>query len=129
MAVVQKKKIFIGYSTVVTNSKIQQFADIELIKRDLLNHFYTRKGERLMMPTWGCGIWDQLFEPFDDVAKDSIMYQCTQVINADSRVRLQSMNVTEFEHGFQVQMDLLYVPYDVVDTFSLEFDRRTVQSA
>lgn len=129
MAVVQKKKIFIGYSTVVTNSKIQQFADIELIKRDLLNHFYTRKGERLMMPTWGCGIWDQLFEPFDEVSRETIIYQCTQVINSDSRVRLQSINVTEFEHGFQVQMDLLYVPYDAIETFSLEFDRRTVQSA
>lgn len=126
MAVVKKNKLFIGYSTVVTNSKVQQFADIELIKRDLLNHFYTRKGERVMMPTWGCGIWNLLFEPFDAVTKDAIIYECQQVIESDSRVRWQTINAVEFEYGFQVQMDLLYVPYDVIDTFSLEFDRRTL---
>ena len=27
--------------------------DIELIKQDLFNHFYTRQGERLMNPTYG----------------------------------------------------------------------------
>lgn len=129
MAEIQRKKLFIGYSTVVTNSKVQQFSDIDLVKRDLLNHFYTRKGERVMMPTWGCGIWDQLFEPFDEFTKDSIIYQCKQIIESDSRVQLQSINVSEFEHGFQIQMDLLYVPYKVIDTFSLEFDRRTVQAA
>lgn len=126
MAVVKKSKLFVGYSTVVTNSKVQQFADIELIKRDLLNHFYTRRGERVMMPTWGCGIWNLLFEPFDAVTKDAIIYECQQVIESDSRVRWQAITATEFEHGFQVQMDLLYVPYDVIDTFSLEFDRRTL---
>ena len=126
MAVVRKNKLFVGYSTVVTNSKVQQFADIELIKRDLLNHFYTRRGERVMMPTWGCGRWDLLFDPFDPVTKDAIIYECQQVIESDSRVQWQSINATEFEHGLQIQMDLLYVPYDVVDTFSLEFDRRTL---
>ena len=79
-----------------------------------------------MMPTWGCGIWNLLFEPFDAVTKDAIIYECQQVIESDSRVRWQTINAIEFEHGFQVQMDLLYVPYDVVDTFSLEFDRRTL---
>lgn len=128
MAAIQKKKLFVGYSTVVTNSKVQQFADIELVKRDLLNHFYTRRGERVMMPTYGCGIWDQLFEPFDEVTKETIIYECTQVINADSRVSLQSINVTEFEHGLQVQMDLLYIPYNAIETFSLDFDRRTIQA-
>lgn len=129
MATVQRKKLFIGYSTVGTNSKVQQFADLELCKRDLLNHFYTRKGERLMMPTFGCGIWDLLFEPFDQVTKDSIVYECIQVISADSRVELKDIIVTEYDHGFQVQMDLLYVPTNAINTFSLEFDRRTMQSA
>lgn len=126
MAVVQKRKLFVGFSTVVTNSKVQQFADIELIKRDLLNHFYTRRGERVMMPTYGCGIWNLLFEPFDPVTKDAIIYECQQVIESDSRVQWQTINAVEFEYGFQVQMDLLYVPYDVIDTFSLDFDRRAL---
>jgi phage baseplate assembly protein W len=126
MATVQKKKLFIGYSTVVTNSKVQQFSDLELIKRDLLNHFYTRRGERVMMPTYGCGIWNLLFEPFDEVTKDAIIYECQQVIESDSRVQWESIVVTELDYGFQIQMDLFYLPYDVIETFNLEFDRRSL---
>lgn len=128
MAVVQSKRLFVGYSTVETNTKNQQFADIELIKRDLLNHFHTRKGERVMMPTYGCGIWDLLFEPFDDIVKEAIVEECTQVIAADSRVQLSNINVDEMDQGFIIQMDLLYVPYNVINTFSLEFDRRSLSN-
>ena len=127
MAASQKTKLFVGYSTLDTNSKVQQFADIELIKRDLLNNFYTRPGERLMMPTYGCGIWNYLFEPFDPVTKDAIIYQCQQVINNDSRVQMKDINVSQFEQGLLIQMDLLYVPYNVIDTFSLSFDNRSAQ--
>ena len=126
MANLQKKKLFIGYSTVVTNSKVQQFSDLELIKRDLLNHFYTRRGERVMMPTWGCGIWNLLFEPFDEVTRDAIVYECQQVIESDSRVQWESIIVNELDYGFQIQMDLRYLPYDVIETFNLEFDRRSM---
>jgi len=126
MAVLQNKRLFVGYSTVETNSKLQQFTDIELIKRDLLNNFYTRKGERVMMPTYGCGIWDLLFEQFDDIVQDSIIEECTSVISSDSRVQLMNIAVTQFDQGFTVQMDLLYVPFNVVDTFSLQFDNRTM---
>jgi phage baseplate assembly protein W len=126
MAAVQKNKLFVGFSTVVTNSKVQQFSDLELIKRDLLNHFYTRRGERVMMPTYGCGIWDYLFEPFDEVTKDAIVYECQQVIESDSRVQWDSIIVKEFEHGIQIQMNLVYTPYNAMETFNLEFDRRSL---
>lgn len=128
MAEIQRTKLFIGYSNLITTSKVQQFADLDLIKRDLLNHFYTRPGERLMMPTWGCAVWNLLFEPFDSVTRDAVIYECQKVIESDSRVELQSINVTEFEQGLQVQMDLYYVPYKVVDTFNLLFDQRTAQA-
>lgn len=126
MSIIPSKRLFVGYSTVDSNSKNQQFADIELIQRDLLNHFYTRKGERVMMPTYGCGLWNLLFEQFDEIVKDAIIEECTKVINSDSRVQLQDIIVKELDQGFMVQMSLLYVPYNVVNTFSLEFDNRTM---
>lgn len=126
MAVIPSKRLFVGYSTVETNSKNQQFVDIELIKRDLLNHFYTRKGERVMMPTYGCGIWDLLFEQFDDIVKEAIVDECVKVISSDSRVQLKDILVKEVDQGFIIQMDLLYVPFNVINTFSLQFDSRTM---
>lgn len=125
MAVVQSKRLFYGYSTVETNSKNQQFADIELIKRDLLNHFYTRKGERVMMPTYGCGIWDMFFDQLNEFSKEIIAEECTAIINADSRVQLRNIVINQLDQGFIIQMDLFYVPFNVVDTFSIQFDNRT----
>ena len=127
MAVLKQSRLFVGYSTLDTNSKRQQFADIELIKRDLINNFYTRPGERLMMPTYGCGIWNLLFEPFDPVTIDSIVYEAQQVIKNDSRVQLNSINVQQFEQGLLIQMELFYVPFNVIETFSLSFDNRTAE--
>ena len=129
MAILQQSKIFVGYSTIETNSKQQKFADIPLIKRDLLNHFNTIPGQRVMMPTFGCSIWNLLFEPFDDAVRDAIVAECTKVINAETRVILQSITVNEFNQGIIVQMELIYQPYNVLDSFSVEFDRRAVAMA
>ena len=129
MAILQQSKIFVGYSTIETNSKQQKFADIPLIKRDLLNHFNTIPGQRVMMPTFGCSIWNLLFEPFDDAVRDAIVSECTTVINSDPRVTLQSITVNEFNQGIIVQMELIYQPYNVLDSFSVEFDRRAVAMA
>lgn len=128
MAILQSKRLFYGYSTVDTNSKKQQFADIELIKRDLLNHFHTRKGERVMMPTYGCGIWDLFFDQFDETAKESIIDECTKVVQADSRLQLVNIAVTQLDQGFIVQMDIFYVPFNVINTFSVQFDNRTMSN-
>ena len=126
MAVVTQSRVFVGYSTIETNSKNQQFADIPLIKRDLLNHLNTLPNERVMMPNYGCGIWNLLFEPFDAATKDSILAEVRKVIDAEPRVVLQSLDVQEYNQGIMVQITLQYQPYGVIDTFSVEFDRRAM---
>lgn len=120
-------RLFYGFSTLGTNTKNQQFADLELVKRDLLNYFNTRIGERVMMPTYGCGIWELLFEPFDQRVYDQVVYECQNAVATDSRLKLMSTEVSTYDHGIQVKMDLLFVPYDVVDTFSVTFDQRSLQ--
>lgn len=123
MATLTSKNLFVGYSTVNRTTK-QQLVDIKLVEQDLLNHFNTRIGERVMMPTFGCGIWDYLMDPFDDTTKDNIIYEATQVINFDSRVKLNDIIVTEFEYGIRIKMNLLYVPFQAISNFSVDFDRR-----
>ncbi len=127
MAVLQKQRLFVGYSTLDTTIKKQQFADIELIKRDLINNFYTRPGERLMLPTWGCGIWQLLFDPFDAVTQDQIVEYAKQVISNDSRLSLQNINVVQISAGLLIQMEILYIPFAVVETFTLTFNSTQIQ--
>ena len=124
MATLTSKNLFVGFSTVFS-AKTQQLADLKLVEQDLLNHFYTRKGERVMMSTYGCGIWDLLFEPFDQSTKDEIIYDAQKVIESDPRVQLKNINVTEFDHGIRLEMHLYYVPLKAFSTFAVNFDRRS----
>jgi phage baseplate assembly protein W len=129
MAILAQKRVFVGYSTALTNSKQQQFVDVELVKRDLLNHFNTIPGERVMMPLFGCGIWNLLFEPFDEATREAVIAEATKVILSDSRVNLQDIAINEYDHGMLIQLTLMFLPFNVIDTFSVEFDRRSAMMA
>lgn len=123
-----QSRLFIGFSTQEMQGKRGwSVSDIDLIKRDLLNEFYTRRGERVMLPTFGTIIWDLLFEPFTDATKSAITNDVTRIVGHDSRVSLQGLNVSTSAHGIMVAIELKYVPFDAIGTFSLEFDRRSLE--
>jgi len=118
-------QLFKGYSSVdIINPNAAELVDIELIKRDLLNHFHTLKGERVMRPDYGSIIWDMLFEPFDDLVREAVVSDAQEIIALETRVELISLNVFEFEHGLRLDIDVLYVPFNVTGTFNIDFDRR-----
>jgi len=124
MATLTSKNLFVGYSN-ISNTSNYQLTDLKLVEQDLLNHFNTRRGERVMMPTWGCGIWEYLYEPFDQSTVDAVKYEAQQVINSDPRVELQTINVIQFEYGIRIEMNLLYTPLQAYSNFSVNFDRRS----
>ena len=128
MATQFNTRLFVGYSSVDSNIKTTQYTDLELIKRDLINHFYTRVGERVMNPQFGCVIWDYLFEPMTVDNVSTIVNNATSIVELDGRVSIQNINLVEFDHGLQLQIDLYYQPLNIVEAFRLDFDRRTVES-
>jgi phage baseplate assembly protein W len=127
MAITTRTRLFVGYSSVDTSIKQTQYTDLDLIKRDLINHFYTRKGERVMMPTFGSIIWDMIFEPMTPENIAIIVDDSTQIVAQDTRIQLQSINLVEYDHGLQLQMNISYQPLNIVESFSLDFDRRTME--
>ena len=54
--------IYKGYTSVNRQFQGTEATDSELVRADLLNHFNTRVGERLMQPEFGCLIWNFLFD-------------------------------------------------------------------
>ena len=128
MANTPRTRIYVGYSSVDASIKQTQWTDLELIKRDLVNHFYTRKGERVMRPDFGSIIWDLLFEPMTADVVTLIVEDATTIVETDNRVQLQSINLVELDHGIQLQMNLFYAPANTVDAFSVDFDRRNVEN-
>ena len=120
------RRLFAGFGTQnLNNQKGWTLYDLDLVKQDLYNHFYTRVGERPMLPRYGSEVWDYLFEPFTSVVRDAVEDDVRRVIGTDPRVQLIELKVSTFAHGIMIDAVLKYTPWDVVDTFSVSFDRRS----
>lgn len=117
--------LFVGYSstnTSTTNSTT--LYDIDLINQDLYYAFNTRIGERVMRPGWGCKIWDYLMEPSSEVLRDDIVNEATRICEEDTRLSVDNVMVYEQDNGIRVEINLLYIPYNVIDTFTASFNTR-----
>jgi phage baseplate assembly protein W len=101
---------FKGYSTVDKTWGNFKLYDITLAKRDLLNEFYTRKGERVMSPEFGSIVWDLLFDPLTDETIDTIRADCLRIVTKDPRLDLLDIDIVDNEHTIIVTIILRYVP-------------------
>ena len=119
------KGTYKGFST-VAGVKSNQLYDLDLIKQDLINHFYTRKGERVMEPDFGSVIWDMLYEPLDETNKEIIVDDCKNIIISDPRVDLKDIYLTESENGLRVDIGINVKPFDQSAQMLLEFERETI---
>tara|TARA_B100000242_G_scaffold91129_1_gene61732 strand:- start:23078 stop:23455 length:378 start_codon:yes stop_codon:yes gene_type:complete len=117
--------IYKGYTSVGRDYVDTAATDEVLIRMDLMNHFNTRMGERVMNPDFGCLVWQYLFDPFTDEAKFAIVENIQDIIKQDPRVILDKIDVTEYEHGLQVILDLVYDGNDQVEQMQVVFDQRT----
>ncbi len=82
-----------------------------------------------MRPDYGCIIWDLLFDPMTVDNVTLIVDDATRIVQEDGRITLNSVNLVEYDHGLQLQMNLTYPPLNITERFSLAFDRRSVESA
>jgi phage baseplate assembly protein W len=127
MAINDVRNLFTGFSTIGTAlSKNWTYYDVELIKRDLLNHFNTRVCERRMRPDYGCLIWDYMMEPLTSGMVDLISTEAIRICQSDPRVVVKSVNVYRLDAGVRVDMTLFYEPLNVADTFYVDFENRQV---
>lgn len=122
----KKKPFFTGFSTVDRNSGPYTLTNIELVKRDLLNHFNTPMGSRVMRPDFGTRIHEFLFDPFDDYTKAAIMEDTVRVIQTEPRVELVSLDVYKDQHSLSILITLLFKPEAVTEdmyvTYSIAGD-------
>lgn len=111
-----------GFSTVDRYKKFR-VTNFELVKRDLLNHFSIRKGEKLMQPNFGTIIWDMIFEPLTEATKSAIVDDVTSIVSYDPRVRVTEVIVDQLDLGIQLQINLTYVPRDQSQSMILTFNK------
>lgn len=99
--------------------------DIPLVERNILNHIFTTKGSRIMMPKFGTIIPEILFEPLNEYNINRIRQEIINVVEYDPRVSMVKLLLTPFydENRINVSLTLNYIELNVTRSmnFNLEF--------
>ncbi len=112
-----------GFSSEETRKNFKLY-DIDLVKKDLMNHFYIRKGEKLENPDFGTVIWDILFEPFTEEVKTIISKDVEAIINYDPRIQVNEITVDSTEQGIRIEASITYLPFNINENMSFNFDKQ-----
>ena len=113
-----------GFSTIGRTRKYR-LTDFELVKQDLINHFYIRKGEKLMNPDFGTIIWNVVHEPLTEDLKSVIVTDIKAIAGYDPRISIDNVVITEYDQGIQVELQLRYVQTNQTNLLNLQFDNQS----
>lgn len=119
-----KTRFYRGFSTVNASNRSSQLYDFELIKQNLLNHFNTRKGERVMNPKFGTIIWDLIMEPMTSDVKQILFNDIKEICSFDPRSYPLQIAINEYEQGFLVEVTLALKNTDQTSLLKLMFDQK-----
>jgi phage baseplate assembly protein W len=112
-----------GFSSNATKDNFK-LNDIDLVKQDIINHFYIRRGEKLQNPEFGTVIWDLLFEQFTPDVKALITKDVERIINFDPRIQVNLVTVDSTAQGIRIEVEITYIPFNITERMGFEFDRR-----
>lgn len=111
-----------GFNSKETTKNYKLY-DIDLVKQDLINHFYIRKGEKLENPEFGTVIWDMLFEQFTEDVKNIIAKDVEDIINYDPRIVVNEVQIDSTDQGIRIQADITYIPFNINERMTFDFDK------
>ena len=112
---------FVGFSTIGRRTGTQVLEDKELAKRDLLNHFYTRRGERLGEPEFGSILPELIFEQFDQFVIDAADEDVRAIIDLDPRWNLIDYKIDTDDHSMTITVQVTYTPDLSEDVLVLKY--------
>lgn len=112
---------FVGFSTFGKRTGTRVLEDKELAKQDLLNHFYTRRGERLGEPEFGSILPELIFEQFDQIVIDAADEDVRTIIELDPRWSLVDYEIDTQDHSLTITVQLTYNADLSAETLVLEY--------
>lgn len=115
---------FKGFSTIGRIRAPYTLRDEDLIKRDLLNEFYTKLGERVMRPNFGSIIWDLVMDPGTEDLEEAIKEDVAKVISRDPRVDLEDVFVLMLDHTIRIEVTISILPIRNTEKLYLEYQRK-----
>lgn len=124
------KGLYRGYSSYQYQSnKTFSVSDIEAVKLDLLNHIFTARGTRVMMPNFGTRIPDLAFEPLDSFTLAILEEDLRSVFEFDPRVQLLTLSLTpNYDTNTVIaSVELLYVELNMQGNLDINIDFGALQ--
>jgi hypothetical protein len=121
---IKTSQFYMGFSSVDPANTSSRLYDLDLIKQDIINQFNTRKGERVMNPTFGSVIWDVLMEPLTPNIREVLNNDILTICNSDPRVTPTAVNLTEKEQGYLLEVTLQLKGTDQSSNLILSFDQK-----
>ena len=120
-----KRNLYRGFSSrMFMKNRSFVLNDIELVKQDLLNHIWTRLGERPRQPKFGTSIPEMIFEPLDPDMVDEVERQLMAVFVYDPRVEPISITSTpDYDNlSLSVTATLFYVELNMTGKLDLHLE-------
>lgn len=124
-SVKKQSHFYKGFSSVNNKAFGNQLFDFDLVKQDIINHFNTRVGERVMKPEFGCIIWDLLMEPLTEEIQARLTQNIKYICTYDPRVTPTTINLTQTDGGYLVELELTLKNTDLSSFLSLQFDQNS----
>jgi phage baseplate assembly protein W len=115
---------FIGFNTINQYKKFT-LVDFALIKRDLLNYFNIRQGEKVGRPDVGTTMWNLLFEPQTEQTAGLIIEEMQRIVGQDPRIYLTSAEAYPQVNGILVELEIQTVQGTNAERLSVFFDQQT----
>lgn len=117
-------KFYTGFSTfkaLDTGGKVFSTSGLETVKRDLLNHIQTIRGERPHRPDFGTRIPLLAFEPLDDQTLRVVREDLTEVFSEDPRVDLIDIAILPMPNNNTIVaiVDFKYLELNVQETLNV----------
>lgn len=113
---------FVGFNTI---GQVKKFTltDFELVKRDLLNAFNIRQGEKPGRPDYGTSIWDFLFENQVELMQQDLVNEVQRVAGGDPRLFISDIQAYPQENGILIEIELTLTPSTDAERLSIFFDQ------
>ena len=115
---------FIGFNTINQYKKFV-LTDFELIKRDLLNYFNIRQGEKVGRPDVGTTMWNLIFEPQTEQTADLIIQEMQRIVGQDPRIYLSDATAYPQINGILVELEIQTVHGTNAERLSVFFDQQS----
>lgn len=125
---ITRKPYFVGFNTVNQPIPPYSLTNIDIVKRDINNHFATPLGARVMLPNFGTRIYELLFDPFDEYTKNAIIEDAVRVISEEPRVSLVNVDVFQEDQALTVAMTLLFKPESITESMFVTFSLKNKET-